>query len=221
MVTIYIALKYAPLGLTSILSNMYPLIASCLAAWILKEQIKLLNYVTMLSAFVGVVFINIGSKMEIAQKYPFLQYGLLNAFLYAIFIAIVQIFIKLMNRELHYIYSAFYSGIAGIWVILYCLITNYEYTFSKFDLTDYLLIVSGISLEIVGINANTISYKFGEIQLIAPIFHSNLVICILIDVIFLGYVFSWNEAIGSIVILVSLSWPIYKNLQTYFQHKKA
>ena len=159
----YVALRYAPLGLVSILFNLCPLIASCLAALILKEQIKILNYISMGAAFVGVILLNSGSKSEVSDQYPFLEYGLFNGMIFAILISLVQIIIKLMNRTLHFIYTAFYSGFAGTWIILYCLVTNYQFTFSKFDTTDFLLVIFGTSFEIVGINTNSIAFNYGEI----------------------------------------------------------
>ena len=77
----------------------------------------------MIFAFMGVVLINLGSSMAVSIQYPHLGYGLVNGFLWASFMAMTYLFIKKLNSMLHFIYSAFSSGIAGIWIIAYCLIT--------------------------------------------------------------------------------------------------
>ena len=170
-----------------------------------------MNYVAMGGGLFGVILLNMGSKSKVKEDYPYLQYGLLNGLIFACLLGSAQIIIKLMNKSLHFIYTTFFSGFAGIWIILYCLLTGYTYTFSQFDLTDYLLVISGTGLEIVGIT-NSIAFNYGEVQILAPIFHANLVVCILIDVIFLGYRFSWNEAVGGLIIVVSLGVPVIRNL---------
>ena len=66
-VTSYAALKYAPLGLSSILFNLHPIIASVLAALIMKQVIGQLNYFMMICAFLGVVLINLGSSSAVSN----------------------------------------------------------------------------------------------------------------------------------------------------------
>ena len=81
-----------------------------------------------------------------------------------------------------------------------------------FSTSDFLLIALGTSMEIGGINFHVIALNFGEIQMVAPFFHTNLVFCLLFDVIFLGFWFTWNEALGSLIVVASVAVPSIKNI---------
>lgn len=106
-VTIIVATK------ATLLYNLQSIFIAVLAVVFLKETLNVVDYVTLIGAFVGVAIISAREDTENVSSSYFLQLvGIFLCILESFAHSAMIIIIKQMNKHLHYLFSPFYFALS-------------------------------------------------------------------------------------------------------------
>ena len=105
MPSYYMGLKYLPASKAALIRNMYPLLVTLTGFCILGERITRYDIIATFGAFFGAIIMNLNSTYSIWSSINDSEatLGIILCSVTAILSVGVAIFIRLMNRHLHYL----------------------------------------------------------------------------------------------------------------------
>ena len=192
------ALKYISVGTAVSLRYISPIFAAIFAIFLLKERVKLIQWLCFLIAFGGVVVLR---KFEIDLNYTGLTLGLCSAF----FAGLVYISINMIgNRDHPVVVVNFFMLVSAIVGGIFAINNWTEPTPEQW----LVLISLGISGYVAQLFM-TKAFQIGETNVIAPLKYVEVIFSIILGVLLFREVYSMLTLVGIALIILGLAANIY------------
>lgn len=192
-------------NLSSIVSNIY------IWFW-LKHETAWIDNMMIYFAFGGVL-IFCYSKYESKSDsiYPLWYLGVTFAILSALCGGIWANVLREMNKEIHFLYSPFWSAFSGVVVLPIYFLPNMIHI-SSYDLADCIYLIINSTFSIFGQIFYSLAYKYGETNKVLPVMYSMMIFTFLFDCFYLRLDYSIFQIFGCFIIFISLLIPPLSNL---------
>ncbi|CAI2374477.1 unnamed protein product [Moneuplotes crassus] len=204
----FIAVKYIPLSFATLIYNISPLLVGILSYLILKEQITSLKVISVVGAFTG-IFILTFHKDEDYQAGQFYMLGLILVGINCCTQAVNTLTLRALNKEIHYLVSPFwYFATSLILALMILAVYPSAYHFSKFTKIDLTIFLLSTLFAYGGQLFSSKALKYSEASLITPLQYLNILYFLISDIAIFHSTFTVTDAIGGLLILVSLLAPV-------------
>jgi len=192
----YLAIVKIGVGKGSVYSYSYPVFASLLSVFMLKERVSFMNWVMIITAFVGILLLSWHPGSEDGVSFNWYEFlAILSALTNAISIILVK---KLHNTDSST--SIFFSqSIVGFWIFL---IPANLPTLTGPITASYILIIIGLVSAAAQL-LNTEAYRHISVSAGSPLHMLIPVLNVLIGVFLFGEVLSLIEYAGAFLVVLS------------------
>jgi drug/metabolite transporter (DMT)-like permease len=192
----YLAIVKIGVGKGSVYSYSYPVFASLLSVFMLKERVSFMNWVMIITAFVGILLLSWHPGAEGGVSFNWYEMlAILSALTNAISIILVK---KLHNTDSST--SIFFSqSIVGFWIFL---IPANLPTLTGPITASYILIIIGLVSAAAQL-LNTEAYRHISVSAGSPLHMLIPVLNVLIGVFLFGEVLSMIEYAGAFLVVLS------------------
>lgn len=191
MTLFFSSLKYLSMGAAVSIRYIAPIFGAFFAVFLLKEKIKLLQWVCFAIAFAGVIMLK-GVDAEITGM------GLLYAMLSAVFTGLVFIIIRKIGNDDHPIIVVNYFMIIA--AVLGGILSISDWTNPKG--LEWLILLSLGVFGYFGQYYMTKAFQIAEVNQVAPLKYIEVVFTMIIGVIWLGETYT-IISLGAILLIVS------------------
>ncbi len=191
MTLFFSSLKYLSMGAAVSIRYIAPIFGAFFAVFLLKEKIKLLQWVCFAIAFAGVIMLK-GVDAEITGM------GLLYAMLSAVFTGLVFIIIRKIGNDDHPIIVVNYFMIIA--AVLGGILAILDWTNPKG--LEWLILLSLGVFGYFGQYYMTKAFQIAEVNQVAPLKYIEVVFTMIIGVIWLGETYT-IISLGAILLIVS------------------
>ena len=208
----FLALKYLPSSKSIFIRNLHPLIVTIIAYLLLKERINKYDLISVIGAFMGVIWMNINETLssKISTTSEEVKLGIMFSIFTMILSWGITISIRLMNKHIHYMLGACYFAYSlWIWGVFILLLKPSLFHFNYYTFQDIAFLATGAISFYLGQTFNSLSYSYVEAAKVTPLNYSSGVILIIVDSLVFGYGFSLTDYLGIAAIIIFLFVPIY------------
>ncbi|CAI2373766.1 unnamed protein product [Moneuplotes crassus] len=212
----FIAIKYIPLSLGTLIFNINPLIVGILSYLILKENITWLKVIALVGAFTG-IFILTFHKDEDYQAGQFYMLGLILVGINCCTAAANSLTLRALNKQIHYLLSPFWFFCTSLLLALVILaVYPSAYHFSKFTIPDLTIFLLSALFTYGGQILSSKSLKYAEASLITPLQYLNILYFLITDIVVFHSKFTVTDATGGALILISLMAPVCQSFYSKY-----
>lgn len=217
----FIAIKYIPLSLWTLIASISPLMIGILAYLLLGEAITRLKVLAVIGAFVGVYILTL-HKDENYQKGEHYTLGIILVSCTCMAITFVALLTRVLNKGIHYILSPFWFSMTTLgWTLSLLCVYPSAYHFDHMGYTDVgLFFFSGL-FTYAGQIFKSLAFRYSEASQVAPLQYFDLIFLLLSDIFIFNAKFTSTDGIGGLLILVSLLAPIFQSVYLRYSTSRS
>ncbi|CAI2372250.1 unnamed protein product [Moneuplotes crassus] len=216
----FIAMKYIPLSLSTLIFNIHPLFVGILAYFILNENLTKLKILAVCGALVGVYLLTL-HKSGHDQQSKHYTLGICLVSITCVCASIVSIMLRVLNKEIHFAMSPFWFSATTL-VMSLSLLCVYPaaYNFAHYTYSEIsLFLISGF-FNYGGQMFKSLAFKYSDASLVSPLQYFNVLYLFLSDIIIFKSTFTAFDGLGGMIILVSLLMPIFYTIHLKYSKSK-
>lgn len=197
LATFFVVIQRIPLASAVSIRYIGPIFGAILSWFYLKEKISLLQWISFIVAFSGVLFIK---GFDIRIDFLSLSLVMISAF----FLGVVFVLIRYLATREHYLtiinYFMVISMLAGL-----CFVTRWQMPTA----TEWYSVGSIGVFGLIGQIFMTRAFEYSETSVLAPFKYMELVYALIIGYIFFAEGYSLLPMLGIVMIVVGMIMNIY------------
>ena len=194
-----------PVGKITLVFNINPLLVVFVAGFVLNEIIAIKDILLTLVSFIGVWCLCSFQNSIGQEKYQHQTFGIILAFISAVFTSCSTLVVKKMNQKLHYLYAVFYAGFSGF-IIVYPVILLFPSLihFSQYSKSDCLILTLASITDTLGQIFFSLALKYEDAAKISPLLYLTIVFGFVSDILLFNYRFSFMEMVGTLLVFIPI-----------------
>ncbi len=191
---LYYSIINIGVGKATVFVYSYPIFATLLSVIIFKEKVKIIQWLFILMAFIGIILLSIKKGLDFSE----ISINELLAIAGGILSAISVILVKKLHHSDSSTSIFFSQSLIGFWLFL---VPANTATFEGSISTSFILIAIGI-ISAVGQLVMTEGYKYVEVSKGSTMYMLIPVFNIILGYYFFNEVFSLRELTGAILVII-------------------
>ncbi len=191
---LYYSIINIGVGKATVFVYSYPIFATLLSVLIFKEKVKIIQWLFILMAFIGIILLSIKKGLDFSE----ISINELLAIAGGILSAISVILVKKLHHSDSSTSIFFSQSLIGFWLFL---VPANTATFEGSISTSFILIAIGI-ISAVGQLVMTEGYKYVEVSKGSTMYMLIPVFNIILGYYFFNEVFSLRELTGAILVII-------------------